>query len=124
MAHSLSQLCQQRNIRCAFTLGSGLESNERNVREQLTAAYISVPPESLRDDLQLEAVGKGANVLLMTAPENDNTDAGGVFYQPRKLANGLIGVNPVQLYFDFTLHGNRGQEQANFLVEHALGFRE
>ena len=124
LAHSLSQFCKQRDILHAFTLGSGLESNERNVREQLTAAYIGVSPERLRDELQLEAVGKGANVLLMTAPEADNTDAGGVFYQPRTLTNGLTGVNPVQLYLDFTLHGNRGQEQANFLVEHALGFRE
>jgi len=84
LAHSLSQLCKQRDIRHAFTLASGLESNERNVREQLMAAYISVSPERLRDD---------------------NTDAGGVFYQPRTLTNGLTGVNPVQLYLDFTLHG-------------------
>ena len=81
-------------------------------------------PQQLRDELQLEAVGKGANVLLMTPPEADNTDAGGVFYQSRKLTNGLTGVNPVQLYVDFTLHGSRGQEQADFLIEHALGFRE
>jgi len=94
------------------------------VREQLMAAYISVSPERLRDDLQLEEVEKGANALLMMPPEMDNTDAGGVFYQPRTLTNGLTGVNPVQLYLDFTLHGSRGQEQANFLVEHALGFRE
>jgi hypothetical protein len=124
LADSLSQFCKQRDIRHAFTLASGLESNERNVREQLTAAYINVSPERLREDLQLEAVGRGANVLLMTPPEADNTDAGGVFYQPRILINGLAGVNPVQLYLDFTLHGSRGQEQANFLVEHALAFRE
>jgi len=124
LAHSLSRFCQQRDIRHAFTLASGLESNERNVREQLMAAYISESPERLRQDLQLEAVGKGANVLLMMPPETDNTDAGGVFYEPRTLTNGLTGVNPVQLYLDFTLHGSRGQEQANFLVEHALGFRE
>jgi DNA-binding transcriptional ArsR family regulator len=124
LAHTLSELCRQRDIQHAFTLGSGLESNERNVREQLTAAYISVSPERLRDDLKLEEVGKGANVFLMTPPETDNTDAGGVFYQSRALTNGLTGVNPVQLYLDFTLHGNRGKEQADFLVEHALGFRE
>lgn len=124
LAHSLSQFCKQRGIQLAFTLGSGLESNERNVREQLTAAYVNLSPDRVRDELQLDAVGKGANVLLMMPPENDNTDAGGVFYQPRKLTNGLTGVNPVQLYLDFTLHGNRGQEQANFLVEHALGFRD
>src|ERR1043166_2915566 len=76
----------------------------------------------LRDDLKLEEVGKGANVFLMTPPEADNTNAGGVFYQLRTLMNGLTGVNPVQLYLDFTLHGNRGKEQANFLVEHALAF--
>ena len=33
-------------------------------------------------------------------------------------------LNPVQLYLDFMLYGGRGQEQADFLVEHALGFRE
>ena len=124
LAHSLTQLCKRRDVCHAFTLASGVESNERNVREHLMAAYVSVSPERLRDDLQLEAVGKGANVLLMTPPETDNTDAGGVFYEPRTLTNGLTGVNPVQLYLDFTLHGSRGQEQAAFLVEHALGFRE
>jgi hypothetical protein len=124
IAHSLSHLCKQRDIRHGFTLASGLESNERNVREQLTAAYVNIPPERLRDDLRLEAVGKGANVLLMMPPDTDNTEAGGVFYQPRILTNGLTGVNPVQLYLDFTLHGSRGPEQAEFLVEHALGLRE
>ena len=59
----------------------------------------------------------------MTPPDADNTDAGGVFYRSRKLTNGLTGVHPVQLYVDFTLHGSRGQEQADFLMEHALGFR-
>jgi hypothetical protein len=124
VAQQLRGICERRDIRHAFTLGSGLESSERNVREQLTAAYINVSPQQLRDDLQVEAVGKGANVLLMTPPDADNTDAGGVFYQSRKLTNELTGVNPVQLYVDFTLYGSRGQEQADFLIEHALGFRE
>jgi Mn-dependent DtxR family transcriptional regulator len=110
LAQRLRDICERRNIHCGFTLGSGLEANERNVREQLTAAYIDVSPQQLRDDLQLEAVGKGANVLLMTPPDADNTDAGGVFYRSRKLINGLTGVHPVQLYVDFTLHGNRGQQ--------------
>jgi hypothetical protein len=124
IAQQLRDLCERRDIRHAFTLGTGLESSERNVREQLTAAYINVSPERLRDDLQLDAVGKGANVLLMMPPDADNSDAGGVFYRTRQLTNGLTGVNPVQLYVDFTLHGSRGQEQAHFLIEHALAFRE
>jgi hypothetical protein len=123
-AQFLGETCEHKGVRCAFTLASGLEPNERNVREEITAAYINVSPENLRNDLQLEAVGKGANVMLMMPPESDNTDAGGVFYRPRKLTNGLTGVNPVQLYVDFTLHGSRGEEQADFLIEHALGFRE
>ena len=123
LAQRLRDICERRNIRYGFTLGSGLEANERNVREQLTAAYIGVSPQQLRDELQVEAVGKGANVLLMTPPDTDNTGAGGVFYSSRKLTNGLTGVHPVQLYVDFTLHGSRGQEQADFLMEHALGFR-
>jgi len=123
-AQFLRETCEHKGVRCAFTLASGLEPNERNVREEITAAYLNVSPENLRNDLQLEAVGKGANVMLMMPPESDNTDAGGVFYRPRNLTNGLTGVNPVQLYVDFTLHGSRGEEQADFLIEHALGFRE
>jgi hypothetical protein len=123
-AKFLRETCERKGVQCAFTLASGLEPNERNVREEITAAYINVSPESLRYDLQLEAVGKGANVILMMPPESDNTDAGGVFYRPRKLTNGLTSVNPVQLYVDFTLHSGRGEEQAEFLIEHALGFRE
>ncbi|MGA3093727.1 MAG: hypothetical protein ABSD75_34535 [Terriglobales bacterium] len=124
LANHLREICERKGIRHAFTLASGLESTERNVREELTAAYINVSPDDLRDDLRLEAVGKGANVLLMTPPPADNTETGGVFYRPRKLMNGLTGVNPVQLYLDFTLHGSRGEEQADFLIEHALAFRE
>ena len=123
-ANKLGEACERQGIRHAFTLASGLEPTERNVREELTAAYVNVSPDKLRDDLRLESVGKGANVLLMTPPAADNTDMGGVFYRPRKLMNGLTGVNPVQLYVDFTFHGSRGEEQADFLIEHALAFRE
>jgi hypothetical protein len=123
-AQFLRDICERKGIQCVFTLASGLEPTERNVREDITAAYINVSPESLRNDLQLESVGRGANVLLMMAPDSDNTDTGGVFYHPRNLTNGLTGINPVQLYADFMMHGSRGEEQAQFLIEHALGFRE
>jgi hypothetical protein len=116
-------VCKQKGIPCAFTLASGLEPSERNLREELTAAYIGAPVEEIRDTLRLEAVGKGANVVLMTPPEADNTDAGGVFYRPRKLTSGLTGVNLIQLFVDFTLQSGRGEEQAEFLIENALGFR-
>lgn len=72
--------------------------------------------------LKVQAVGRGANVILMT-PDTDNNDAGGVFYKTRHLTNGLTGVNPIQLYLDFSLYAGRGEEQADFLVEHSLGFR-
>lgn len=42
VAEHLSTLCEQKGIRCAFTLTSGLEPHERNLREDLTAAYIGV----------------------------------------------------------------------------------
>ena len=124
VADHLSTLCEQKGIPCAFTLTSGLEPHERNLREDLTAAYIGVSAGEIRDALRLDAVGKGANVLLMTPPETDNTSAGGVFYLPRKLTCGLTGVNLVQLFADFSLQSGRGEEQAEFLIEHALGFRE
>ena len=103
---------------------SGVEPHERNLREDLAAAYIGAPAGEIRDALRLEAVGKGANVLLMTPPEPDNSNAGGAFYHTRKLTNGLTGVNLIQLFVDFTLQSGRGEEQAEFFLEYALGFRE
>lgn len=124
MAEELARLCERRRIRCAFTLSSGLEPYERNLREDVTAAYIDIDPDEIRNDLRLEAVGRGANVILMTPPEPDNTDAGGVFYKTRKLANGMESVNPIQLFVDFSLQGGRGEEQAEFLMDHTLGLHQ
>lgn len=124
MAEELTRFCEKRRIRCAFTLSSGLEPHERNLREDATAAYIDVDADEIRNELRLEAVGRGANVLLMTSPEVDNTDAGGVFYKTRKLANGIESVNPIQLFVDFSLQGGRGEEQAEFLMEHTLGLHQ
>ena len=121
---SVTELCVRRGIQFAFTLASGLEPNERNVRQELTAVYVDVPAAELQVELRLEMVGRGANVIIMTPPEADNTTAGGVFYDRRTLSNGLVGVNPVQLYIDFAIQGGRGEEQAEFLLEHSLGFPE
>jgi hypothetical protein len=124
MADELARYCDKRRIRCAFTLSSGLEPHERNLREDLTAAYIDMDADEIRNELRLEAVERGANILLMTPPEPDNTEAGGVFYKTRKLANSMEGVNPVQLFVDFSLQGGRGEEQAEFLMEHTLGLHQ
>lgn len=124
MAEELARFCEKRQIRCAFTLTSGLEPHERNLREDVNAAYLDMDAEEIRNELRLEAVGRGANVVLMTPPEPDNTDAGGVFYKTRRLANGMEGVNPIQLHVDFSLQGGRGEEQAEFLMEHTLGLHQ
>jgi hypothetical protein len=124
MAEELVRLSKKRQIRCAFTLTSGLEPHERNLREDVTAAYIDIDADEIRNELRLEAVGRGANVVLMTPPEADNTDAGGVFYKTRKLTSGMEGVNPIQLFVDFSLQGGRGEEQAEFLLEHTLGLHQ
>jgi hypothetical protein len=124
MAEELARFCEKRRMRYAFTLSSGLEPHERNLREDVTAAYIDIDADEIRNELRLEAVGRGANVVLMTPPEPDNTDAGGVFYETRKLVNGMEGVNPIQLFVDFSLQGGRGEEQADFLMEHTLGLHQ
>ena len=123
-ADELARFCDKRRIHCAFTLTSGLEPHERNLREDVIAAYIDMDADEIRNKLRLEAVGRGANVLLMTPPEADNTEAGGVFYKTRKLTNGMEGVNPIQLFVDFTLQGGRSEEQAEFLMEHTLGLHQ
>jgi hypothetical protein len=124
MAEELAYLCEKKGARCAFTLGSGLEPYERNIREDVTAAYLDMDPDELRNQLRIESIGRGANVVLMMPPPPDNTDAGGVFYKTRKLENGREGVNPVQLFIDFSMQGGRGEEQAEFLMDHTLRFHQ
>lgn len=82
MADELARFCDKRQIHCAFTLSSGLQPHERNLREDVTAAYINMDADEIRNGLRLEAVGRGANILLMTPPEPDNTEAGGVSTKP------------------------------------------
>jgi len=124
IANSIAELCDRRNIQFAFTLASGLEPHERNVRQDLTAVYVAVPATDVSKELRLETVGRGPNVILMTPPEEDNSADGGVFYAPRMLSSGRRAVNPVQLYIDFALQPGRGEEQAEFLLDHSLGFHE
>jgi hypothetical protein len=123
IASRLREYCASMGREHAFTLSTGLELNERNLREDIVAAYVDTDPQIIADDLRIEAVGRGANVFLMRAPEPDNTSFGGVFYRPRILSNGFRGINPVQLYLDFSLYPNRGQEQALFMMNNVLGFR-
>jgi hypothetical protein len=40
------------------------------------------------------------------------------------LANGMESVNPIQVFVDSSLQGRRGEEQAEFLIEHTLGFHQ
>ncbi len=124
ITESISEFCTRRPIPFGFTLTSGLESHERNVRQDVTAVYVGAAATILKAELRFETVSRGANVLVMTPPDEDNTSEGGVFYAPRTLSNGVIGVNPVQLYIDFASQGGRGEEQAEFLLEHSLGFHE
>jgi hypothetical protein len=123
VASLLTEYCKTRGIEYGFTLSSGLEPHERNVREEITAAYIKADPAKAANDLRIDAVGRGANVFLMRAPEPDDTESGGVFYALRYLSNGLQGINPVQIYIDFALYSNRGQEQAEFMIGNVLDFR-
>jgi len=36
----------------------------------------------------------------------------------------LESVNPIQLFADFSLQSGRGEEQAEFLLEHTLGLHQ
>lgn len=120
----LANYCESQEIGYAFTLFSGLEPHESNLIESLSALYISIDPEKLARDLDLAYAAKGANLLIMQAPPSDNTEQGGVFYEPRRLENGVMAVNPIQAYLDFALYPARGREQAEFIARKVLGFRE
>jgi hypothetical protein len=123
IAQRIREYCSSRSIDHGFTLSSGLESHERNLREDVTAAYVGNDPSLIANELRIDAVGRGANVYLMRAPDVDNTPCGGVFYQPRNLSNGLPGINPIQIYLDFSMYSHRGQEQADFIMHNVLNLR-
>ena len=124
LTRNIADYCDTRAIDCALTLFSGLESRERNVIENLSAVYVSGDPAKIAADLKIPFASIGANVLIMRAPERDNTAAGGVFYETRKLLSGAKAVNMVQEYLDFSLYPGRGEEQARFLLEEVLAYRE
>jgi hypothetical protein len=120
----ISDYCERQNIEFAFTLFPGLEPQQRNLVENVTAVYVARDPSDIASELRIPFVSMGANAILMRAPESDNTLAGGVFYAPRRLQSGLKAVSLVQEYLDFTLYPGRGEEQARFLLNEFLGFRE
>jgi len=116
--------CEMHDGNYAFTLFSGLEPQQRNVIENVVAVYVSGDPARIASSLRLPFTGVGANVLLMRPPERDNTSSGGVFYEPRALSSGVKAVNLIQEYLDFSMYPGRGEEQARFLLDEFLGFRE
>jgi hypothetical protein len=120
----LSAYCEARGLDYAFALMNGLESHERNLIEEMTAIYVSGDPDDIARDLNIPFAHIGANVFIMRPPSSDNTSAGGVFYDKRRLSNGIPAVNLIQSYLDFSLYPGRGKEQANFIFNRLLGFRD
>jgi len=108
----LTRLCEKRRIRCALTLSSGLEPYERNLREEVTAAYIDVDAEEIRNDLRLEAVERGANVLLMNRRRLTTRSRRDLLQNPQ-IGKRHGKCKPYSVVPDFSLQGGPARSRRN-----------
>jgi hypothetical protein len=70
--------------------------------------------EFLKNTLQLDTVGRGANVTVIRPKDNS------VFIDRKQVANGLWTTGPLQTYIDLWSAGERGREAADHLRRQML----
>lgn len=109
----LGQYCTERNIRYALGLFSAAARIAPHVRMNKTFVFVDADLDATANDLDLKPVTSGSNVMLLRP-----FDAG-VFYGTREI-DGLQVVSDVQTYIDLKSYKGRGEEAADFLMQHAL----
>lgn len=105
-------------IRAIFTLASGLQASERFASGLPHGLYLSGSVEPVIEAFGLRRMTPH-NFLVLRPEVAAETEAGGVYFEPRQLSHGL-GVALPQLAVDFHHAGGRGKEQGEFLLEHYI----
>lgn len=116
LEHRFSQWCEQQRIKYAFTMFSGARRVAAFTRGiQRGYAYISNGSDLNKavDALELKEVNSGGNFRFLLPDDSD------IFWNAQVIENELV-VSDVQLFLDLASHKGRGEENAEYLLEHRI----
>jgi len=109
----LSDYCETKKIRYAYTLTSGASLVAPFLRYKRVFVYLSNSIEKVPLALGWKEVPSGPNITLLEPYDE------GIFYGLQEI-NGTKVVSDVQLYLDLKGYKERGEEAAQFLLENRL----
>ena len=109
----LSDYCETKKIRYAFTLTSGASLVAPFLRYKRVFVYLSNSIEKAALALGWKEVPSGPNITILEPYDE------GIFYGLQDI-NGMKVVSEVQLYLDLKGYKERGEEAAQFLLENRL----
>jgi hypothetical protein len=109
----LSDYCETKKIRYAFTLTSGASLVAPFLRYKRVFVYLSNSIEKVALALGWKEVPSGPNITILEPYDE------GIFYGLQEI-NGMKVVSNVQLYLDLKGYKERGEEAAQFLLENRL----
>jgi hypothetical protein len=109
----IGEYCKRNSIDYALGLFSAASRLAPHVRQNKTFVFIAARPDEAAKELSLKPVSSGANVVLLQPYD------AGVFYES-SVIDGLNIVSDVQAYIDLKTYKGRGEEAAEFLMEHIL----
>ncbi len=112
--NKLVKILEKKKVDYAFTGFSGsLRLVPAVIGQNKTMAYISKIDERILAEVNLKKVDSGGNVFLLIPYDE------GVFYG-NIARDGAKIVSPVQLYLDLKSNRGRGEEAAEFLLNHMI----
>jgi hypothetical protein len=109
----LSDYCETKKIRYAYTLTSGASLVAPFLRYKRVFIYLSNSIEKVALALGWKEVPSGPNITILEPYDE------GVFYGLQEI-NGMKVVSDAQLYLDLKGYKERGEEAAQFLLENRL----
>ena len=109
----LSDYCETKKIRYAYTLTSGASLVAPFLRYKRVFVYLSNSIEKVALALGWKEVPSGPNITILEPYDE------GVFYGLQEI-NGMKVVSDAQLYLDLKGYKERGEEAAQFLLENRL----
>jgi hypothetical protein len=108
----IANYCAQQNIRYALGLFSAASRVAPHVHMNKSFVFVD-EPDQVADALHFKPVPSGSNVMLLKPYDL------GVFYKSRDI-DGLKVVSDPQIYIDLKTYKGRGEEAADFLMQHSL----
>lgn len=109
----IAKYCNQQNIPYGLGLFSAASRIAPHVRMNKAFVFVNANLDDAAKALSFKPVPSGSNVVLLKP-----FDAG-VLYKSREI-DGLKVVSDVQIYIDLKTYKGRGEEAADFLMEHSL----